>query len=165
MRIFAGYRPILDAMKSLATTAATSGDSSDIEVRNIVYSIVVRPCMYYSCSKKDLGAKGCPQLGMRKCDVRCGYGRLNTDPQWYCPSSLQELSAIYKANQGRKIKVLVGDTGRGTILLRVLPGVHNKESILLYTLGLDCNVRATLARLHVHRCTLDTCSVYIYYQE
>ena len=43
---------------------------------------------------------------------------MNTDPLWYSPSSLKELSALYNDNIGSKIKLVSGGTGGGEITMR-----------------------------------------------
>ena len=58
----------------------------------------------------------CPKTGnicKGQCHVR---QRAESDPQWYAPTSLEELAALYTANPNSKIKLLTGDTGRGIIL-------------------------------------------------
>ena len=67
---------------------------------------------------QDLGAKVCPHSG-GPCRGRklCSEARLEsseTGPQWYRPSSLTELFEILGNNPESKIKLLAGDTGRGT---------------------------------------------------
>ena len=55
----------------------------------------------------------CPRTGEICKNQCCGRVREESDPQWYSPSSMEELSVIYNANLSSKIKLLAGDTGRG----------------------------------------------------
>ena len=59
----------------------------------------------------------CPSTGGLCKGQCCVRVRVESDPQWYAPSSMEELSAIYNANVDSKIKLLTGDTGRGMLLL------------------------------------------------
>ena len=43
----------------------------------------------------------------------CVRQRVESDPQWYTPTSLEELAALYTAKPNSKIKLITGDTGQG----------------------------------------------------
>ena len=67
---------------------------------------------------QDLGSKVCPKTGEacsgRTAGTLCrGYKRVESDPQWYCPTSLSELTALIGSNSSSNIKLVAGDTGRG----------------------------------------------------
>jgi xanthine dehydrogenase iron-sulfur cluster and FAD-binding subunit A len=62
----------------------------------------------------------CPRTGALckgQCHVR---QRVESDPQWYTPTSLEELAALYAANPNNKIKLIAGDTGRGITSVKVI---------------------------------------------
>ena len=66
---------------------------------------------------QDLGSTPvlCPSTGelcKGHCRVRVRE-RAESDPLWFCPSSLEELAALYNANSDKRIKLVAGDTGRG----------------------------------------------------
>ena len=57
----------------------------------------------------------CPRTG-DVCKGQChARQRAESDPQWYVPTSLDELAALYTANPNSRIKLITGDTGRGTL--------------------------------------------------
>ena len=67
---------------------------------------------------QDLGSKVCPKTGEvcsgRSAGTLCqGYRRVDSDPQWYRPTSLSELTALVTINSSSNIKLVAGDTGRG----------------------------------------------------
>ena len=56
----------------------------------------------------------CPRTG-EMCNGRF-YQRLNVSdcgPQWFHPLSLKDVSSIFAKSQGKKVKFLAGDTGKG----------------------------------------------------
>ena len=62
----------------------------------------------------------CPKTG-DVCKGQCHVSqRAESDPQWYAPASLEELAALYTANPNSKIKLITGDTGRGTYLMNYM---------------------------------------------
>ncbi len=46
-------------------------------------------------------------------ELNRGLKRTTFDPQWYRPSSLAELVAIARGNEGQRIRLVAGDTGKG----------------------------------------------------
>ncbi len=55
----------------------------------------------------------CSDVGDLCLDLGRGLRRTIFDPQWYRPSSLSELVAVVRGNEGKRIGLVAGDTGRG----------------------------------------------------
>ncbi|KAL5509791.1 hypothetical protein EMCRGX_G005217 [Ephydatia muelleri] len=84
-----GYRPILEAMK----TFAVDSDIAWIDIEDL--------------------STTCPRTG-KPCHGLCkAHVRGPTDPVWYRPSTLTDVLTIIQNNPGSKVKLLVGDTGKG----------------------------------------------------
>ncbi|XP_046576122.1 probable aldehyde oxidase 2 [Haliotis rubra] len=84
-----GYRPILDAMKSFAADS-NSQQCIDIE---------------------DLNKNLCPRTGMT-----CGANGLQLclgEQSWYRPETLKDMAGIIMENQGKKARLLYGNTASG----------------------------------------------------
>ncbi len=62
---------------------------------------------------QDLAPRVCSDAGDLCLDLGRGLRRTIFDPQWYRPSSLSELVAVARDNQGKRIRMVAGDTGRG----------------------------------------------------
>ncbi|XP_048248147.1 indole-3-acetaldehyde oxidase-like [Haliotis rufescens] len=86
-----GYRPILDAMKSFAVDSSIpQSQCIDIE---------------------DLNKKLCPRTGME-----CGADGLRLclgEQSWYRPETLKAMAGIVMENQGKKVRLLYGNTASG----------------------------------------------------
>ncbi|XP_067671007.1 uncharacterized protein [Haliotis asinina] len=84
-----GYRPILDAMKSFAADSKIP-QCIDIE---------------------DLNKNLCPRTGMA-----CGAKGLEMclgEQSWYRPETLKDMAGIIMENQGKKVRLLYGNTASG----------------------------------------------------
>ena len=66
-------------------------------------------CMYV----KDLAAKKCPRTGRACYGLLKPHVRSASDTLWFRPATLLDVLAILQAHPDSKVKLLVGDTGKG----------------------------------------------------
>ena len=92
-----GYRPILYAMKTFANNGGKRSNLLDIEDLS-------RATKW--CSKEK-----------RPCTGKCSYKQATSETTgtlWFRPKTITDVFIIFSDYSGKKVKLIVGDTGRGT---------------------------------------------------
>jgi xanthine dehydrogenase/oxidase len=101
-----GYRPILYAMKTFANNGGKRSDLLDIEDLS-------RATKW--CSKEK-----------RPCKGKCSYKQATSETTgtlWFRPKTIADVFTIFSDYSGKKVKLIVGDTGRGIFKYEAYPDV------------------------------------------
>lgn len=60
------------------------------------------------------------------------YRQLESDPDWYCPTSMAQVAALFSANPDTSFRFVAGDTGKGITTTRTIIMIDKSKIIGVY---------------------------------
>ncbi|XP_014254822.1 xanthine dehydrogenase-like [Cimex lectularius] len=114
-----GYRPILDAFKSLASDAPGELVQKLADIEDIVCPKTGQNCSGGSCNQKCSSAQSTAIMPPSSL-----HFELENGSAWYRPLSVKEIMEIFDMIEDKTYRLIAGNTGQGVYRIKEAPEVY-----------------------------------------